>query len=238
MKKNIPNFITIINLILGLFAISLLFQGQYTDLIIFILYFCLFLDFMDGFLARKLNSTSAFGKQLDSLSDLISFGILPTLIIFLWLDANASIPNIKYISFLIMICSAVRLAKFNINDSNQLSFNGLPTPANAFFFISLIYYSSCYNLPFPILGYCSFLSEILNDKVLIFLIFLFSYLMISDIQFSSLKFKNYSLKDNLEPYFLIFCSLFILIFLGYKLLFLIIVPYVLVSIFRSLIIKK
>ena len=137
-----------------------------------------------------------------------------------------------------MICSAIRLAKFNINDSNQLSFNGLPTPANAFFFISLIYYSSCFNLPFPLLGYCSFLSEILNDNILIFLIFLFSYLMISDIQFSSLKFKNYSLKDNLEAYFLIFCSLFILIFLGYKLLFLIIVPYVLVSIFRSLIIKK
>ena len=137
-----------------------------------------------------------------------------------------------------MICSTIRLAKFNINDSNQLSFNGLPTPANAFFFISLIYYSSCYNLPFSLLGYCSFLSEALTDKILIFLIFLFSFLMISDIQFSSLKFKNYSLKDNLEPYFLIFCSLFILIFLGYKLLFLIIVPYVLVSIFRSLIIKK
>ena len=238
MKKNIPNFITIINLILGLFAISLLFQGQYTDLIIFIFYGCLLLDFMDGFLARKLNSTSAFGKQLDSLSDLISFGILPTLIIFLWLDANANTPNIKYISFLIMICSAVRLAKFNINDSNQLSFNGLPTPANAFFFISLIYYSSCYNSPFPLLGYCSFLSETLTDKVLIFYIFLFSYLMISDIQFSSLKFKNYSLKDNLETYFLIFCALFILIALGYNLLFLIIVPYVLVSIFKSLIIKK
>ena len=235
MKKNIPNFFTILNLILGLLAISFLFQGLYTDLIIFMVYGCLLLDFMDGFIARKLNSTSAFGKQLDSLSDLVSFGVLPTLVIFLWIDANSSTPNLKYFSFLTMVCSAIRLAKFNVNDSNQLSFIGLPTPANAFFFISLIYYSSCYNLPFSLLGYCSFLSEALTDKILIFLIFLFSYLMISDIQFSSLKFKNYYFKDNLEAYFLIFITLFIFFSFGYELIFLIIVPYVLVSIFRSLI---
>ena len=238
MKKNIPNFITILNLILGLLAISFLFQGQYTDLIIFMVYGCLLLDFMDGFIARKLNSTSAFGKQLDSLSDLISFGILPTLIIFLWFDANSSIPNLKYFSFLIIVCSAVRLAKFNVDNSNQLSFNGLPTPANAFFFISLIHYSSCYNLPFPLLGYCSFLFENLTDKILLFLVFIFSFLMVSDIHFLSLKFKSYFLKDNLEAYFLILCSLLILIFIGHELLFLIILPYVFLSIFRSLLIKN
>ena len=157
IKSLIPNFITLLNLVCGCFSIAFAFQFQFDAVLILVL-LGVFLDYLDGLMARLLNAESNFGKQLDSLSDIITSGVVPGIVVYqlfklsgnkvidfdlnaylspiLDLDLVFSISPIAFIAFLITVGSAVRLAKFNTIDYTD-EFEGLPTPANALFFVSL-----------------------------------------------------------------------------------------------------
>ena len=145
--KNIPNSLTLANLSCGLIAIIFTFQSDFSSATICIMIGLLF-DFLDGLVARALNVKSEIGKQLDSMSDLVTFGLAPAFMMFhfmYYLQNNIafkfSIENEIFTSSLIAltipICSALRLAKFNIDINQQKSFIGLPTPASAIFFIAI-----------------------------------------------------------------------------------------------------
>ena len=134
MKKHIPNIITLGNLFCGLMAIQQSFSWLYPLALLFVLG-GLFLDFFDGFAARLLKVSGEMGKQLDSLADMVTFGVAPSFIIYRFLTEINTLEGLgeylPYSAFLIAILSAVRLAKFNISTNQTDEFIGLPTPANA-----------------------------------------------------------------------------------------------------------
>ena len=141
MKKHVPNIVTSLNAACGCIGIGLAFKGE----LVFASYMvglAAILDFMDGMLARLLNAKSKFGKELDSLADLISFGVLPGFIMFSLLDmcfneSGGWVSYIPFIAFLIPVFSALRLAKFNTDHRQSDYFIGIPTPANAIFISSI-----------------------------------------------------------------------------------------------------
>ena len=153
IKKNIPNFITALNILCGSFSVVLAFEGYILWAAILIGIASIF-DFMDGMAARMLNAYSELGKQLDSLADLISFGFAPSIILFVLMKKSLAIDSISFnqyseiaflaIPFLIVVFSAIRLAKFNVDTRQTSSFIGLPTPANALLIASfplILHYS-------------------------------------------------------------------------------------------------
>ena len=221
MIKNIPNILTIANLILGFLCILNVFVKNDFEIIYFF-YCCLILDFLDGFSARKLSLTSEFGKQIDSLADLISFGILPSVILYDYFDTNNFNLFLKYSSVLILVSSSIRLARFNLSEENNNFFGGLPTPANALFFISLIYYQGNLKIYF-------------DEYVILALIILFSFLMVSNLKFISLKFSKFTLNENIEKLVLVLLGIIIIILQGHSGLFLLILLYVFYCIIKSII---
>jgi len=197
MKKHIPNFITSLNLFTGCVAVLLAFRGDYQGAFIAILVAAVF-DFLDGFAARLLKAYSPMGKELDSLADMISFGLAPGMIVYSLLSATGQNEWLPYLAFLIPVFSGLRLAKFNIDDRQTSSFIGLPVPANAIFWAGIVY-------SFPV-----FLLD--NIWILLILIGLFSYFLISEIPMFSLKFKNIAWKSNqLQYIFLIGCILLLIV---------------------------
>ena len=144
IKNNIPNTVTCLNLFSGCIACVMAFEAKYELALLFIVLSSIF-DFFDGLLARALNAHSIIGKDLDSLADDVSFGVAPSLIVFslfkeMYYPATMEFiaPYLPYAAFLISVFSALRLAKFN-NDTRQTSsFVGLPVPANALFWGSLV----------------------------------------------------------------------------------------------------
>ena len=157
-------------------------------------------DFTDGFAARLLKVKSSLGKELDSLADMISFGVLPALIIFNLIDLNNG-NYLKYLALLIVVASALRLAKFNIDDRQNLGFIGLPTPASAIIVSS-----------FPALTTNENLSFLLTPLSLVLISSFLSILMISNIRFISFKFNGYSFANNWEKYILLLTSLILIVF--------------------------
>jgi len=219
--KNIPNIFTLGNLILGFICILNVFVKNDFE-IIYVFYCCLILDFLDGFTARKLNLTSEFGKQMDSLADLVSFGILPSIILYDYFDSNNFNLFLKYSSILILVSSSIRLARFNLSEENNNFFVGLPTPANALFFISLIYYQGT-------------LKTYFDEYVILALIILFSFLMVSNLKFISLKFSKFTLNENIEKLVLILLGIIIIILQGHSGMFLLILLYISYCIIKSII---
>jgi len=236
--KHLPNFITLLNLLVGCFAIVSVFQSELinTSGLVAI---AIVLDFLDGFFARFLNAKTKIGKQLDSLADVVSFGVVPGLIVFVLITntlTDSSLNNdlvtiIPYIAFLIPIFSAIRLAKFNIDETQSEVFTGLPVPASAILFGSLpliLFYSSD-----SLLGTLSS-----NPYFLISLTIFVSILMVANINMLSLKFKNLKWKDNFPRYLLFFISLVLIVLLRFDAIPFIIVTYILISlIFRKAITK-
>jgi CDP-diacylglycerol---serine O-phosphatidyltransferase len=232
MKRHIPNFITSLNLACGCIGIGIIFKG---DLITsaYLIGLAAIFDLLDGISARLLNSRSDFGKELDSLADIVSFGVLPGLIFYCLLDmafyeAEGIQGYIPFIAFLIPVFSALRLAKFN-NDSNQAnSFSGMPTPANALFIASipLILVSQDNKIPFiyDIFG---------NPGFIIILVFALSLLMVLPIPLFSLKFKDLSWKNNIMQYILIISSIILLIFLNFYAVPIIFFLYIILSIINN-----
>lgn len=201
MKKHIPNLLTSLNLSSGCIACVMAFQGNYLWVVIWVVIAALF-DFSDGFAARILNAPSQIGKELDSLADMVSFGMVPGLVAFRFLSDNIAgltfvgvlNPYIPYLAFLLTVFSAIRLAKFNIDERQTSSFIGFPTPPNALFWVSFLY------------GIQSFITEETSSifvLIILLLIIIFSFLLISEIPMFSLKIKNLKLKGNELRYVLV-----------------------------------
>jgi len=215
LKALIPNFFTSLNLCVGLLCLFYMLSDKY-DIVYYLFFICLISDYLDGFFAKKLNYITDFGRELDSLADLISFGVVPSFLIFSWLNQFESLNNLKYFSILILLFSAFRLAKFNSESTKSNDFKGLPTPANALLLFSL-YYSNYFPLDF------------LTQYSMIFIIILSSFLMISKIKFFSMKFSNLTLKDNPERFLIIFISLILIFIKGFDSLYIIILVYTFIS---------
>lgn len=213
----IPNLITLGNLLCGVFGILAVSNGQLKEAS-YLIFLALILDFLDGFVARLSNSFSEIGKQLDSLADMVSFGVLPTFILFSLLqDAG----NLKYLALLPVLASALRLAKFNIDERQTDSFRGLPTPANAMVVASF---------PFIIEKNWNFLSTEVTIGILAIYAAIISVLMISDIPMLALKFKNYSWESNAIRYLFLIVSLILLLVLHFASIPLILILFIALSI--------
>jgi CDP-diacylglycerol--serine O-phosphatidyltransferase len=234
VKSHIPNTITLLNLVFGCIAISLIVQGNVEQGAKFII-ISLVMDFLDGFSARTLNAYSDTGKQLDSLADMVSFGVAPAMILHIlivqdmWLTGEAgSILSrfVPYLPFILPVFSAIRLARFNIDEEQATYFKGLPTPASAIVVISLPYIRSSHD---------SLLSGVAGDSwFLIMTSVILSFLMVSGIRFFSLKFRNASWQNNRPQYILIIVSAALFFALGAGAIPLIVVLYLLLSlIFKS-----
>jgi CDP-diacylglycerol--serine O-phosphatidyltransferase len=195
----LPNFITLGNLICGCLGIIMVLQSDFETASILMLV-ALILDFLDGFVARLLKISSEIGKQLDSLADVVTFGVLPSLIIYKLLEnADLQPTYLKYIAFVMAAASALRLAKFNIDTRQSDSFIGLPTPANGMVVATF---------PFLINDYGK-LGEIVNNPwILIAYVLVFSFLLNAELPLFALKFKNFSWRDNnIKFIFLLVCIL-------------------------------
>jgi CDP-diacylglycerol---serine O-phosphatidyltransferase len=191
IKKHIPNFITCLNLFSGSIAVYLAFKGEFKGAMIAILIAAVF-DFLDGFAARLLKAYSPMGKELDSLADVISFGMAPGAMVFSLLSTLENSSYLPFVAFLIPVFSGLRLAKFNIDDRQTTSFLGLPVPANAIFWAGLVFSFSAFMFT--------------NYWLLIILICLFCFFLVSEIPMFSLKFKSYGWKANqLQYIFLLVC---------------------------------
>jgi len=192
IKKHIPNFITSLNLFSGCIAVYYGFLGNYQAVFWLILLAAVF-DFLDGFAARLLKAYSPMGKELDSLADMVSFGLAPGVVAFSMLS-QTSLPSwLAFAGFIIPVFSALRLAKFNIDERQTTSFIGLPTPANAIFWVGI--------------GY-SYYNELVisNSWSILVLIIVMSGLLVAEIPMFSLKFKSYTWNGNHTKYvFLLQC---------------------------------
>lgn len=238
IKKHIPNAITLLNLSTGLLAIIAIFRGYFDEAFIFV---CLgiFLDFWDGFLARKFNVAGPLGVQLDSLADMVTCGVVPGLMMFrLFEDIQQTQPEymlteetfymgfVPYLGFLITIASCYRLANFNIDTRQTDSFIGLPTPANALVIMSIpmIQYANDFEMLTAILY---------NPYVLLVITLISAYILNAEIPLFSLKIKEFTWsKYKMQILFLI-GSLVSFFILGFVAIPLIIISYVLVSVISN-----
>jgi len=214
IKKHIPNLLTCANLFSGCIGIIYAFKGDLKTVAFFVIISGIF-DFFDGFAARLLNVKSEIGKELDSLADVISFGLLPGVVMYqMLLNANAGIW--AYAGFLIAVFSALRLAKFNIDDQQTEEFIGLNTPMNTFFIISLPYLTAYSDLLY-------------NSYFLIALILLVCYLLVSKLKLFSMKMKQLSWESNKYKFIFLILSVVLLAFLKFAALPIVLLFYILFS---------
>ena len=202
VKKHIPNAITCCNLFSGCVACVMALQGDFVSALWFIVLGAVF-DFFDGMVARMLKVSSPLGVQMDSLADDITFGLAPATVVFSFMR-TLPLPAFMlpvadvfpYYAFLIAVFSAVRLAKFNIDTRQTTSFIGLPTPANALFWVSLV------------AGLGGWITELKAGLLLMIgLITLFAYLLVAEIPMFSFKFKSFAWESNKARYIFLICSI-------------------------------
>jgi len=238
IKQYIPNFLTTMNLFCGLLSIIMIMNGNFIWSGLFIVIAAVF-DYLDGTAARLLKAYSELGKQLDSLADVVSFGVAPGILIFKMLYAGCATGcNIleqmhitPYFALLIPVCSALRLAKFNIDLRQEENFIGLPVPANAMFFASIPLILYLQPQLFSILSFDFFIDFFSNTRVLTILVVFFSYMLISDFRIFSMKFKNLGWKGNQLRYIFLVLSVLLLILFSLTAIPIIIFLYLILSIF-------
>lgn len=245
--KQIPNLFTLLNLIFGCLALVFTLQNgiiisadaEGTDYInipekIIFAAACIGLagivDFLDGFVARLFKATSEMGKQLDSLADVVSFGVAPSMIVYQFLrmslgrEENGIEASMIWLlpAFIIAAAAAYRLAKFNIDSSQQYGFKGVPTPAVGILIASL-----------PLIYWYTdkeFLVTLLLNKWFLYaVIIVVSYLMVSSLPIMALKFKDYTLKNNMPKLILLAIAVTAAIFLKWLAVPLVFVAYIIVS---------
>jgi len=250
--KHIPNLFTLLNLIFGCIAIVFILQPGETIVALdltgatqvvlpekiwegsIFIFAAAVIDFMDGFLARAFRATSGMGKQLDSLSDVVSFGVAPGMILYQLLRISyAQEENGLDVSMLVLLpafifsaAAAWRLAKFNISTNQTDSFRGVPTPAAGLLIAS-----------FPLIIWFPRFNNIqqyfINKWILYGIILLVSYLMVSNKSFMALKFKDYAIKTNLLKYMLILFSIISVIVFNWLAVPVIFVLYLIFSLFSK-----
>ena len=231
MKKIIPNAITSANLLCGCIAVTQISEGNFIAASLLVLLGAFF-DFFDGMAARLLNVGSPIGAQLDSLADMVTFGLVPAYLIFNWLN-EISPSNINFIAFLIAVFSAVRLAKFNVDERQSTSFIGLPTPANALLWISIPLINWQLNNNYQLIDLSVFQLLIENKILLISLIVLFSFLLIAELPLLSLKFKTFGWKGNEYKAILILGSIIFMILLYFAAIPFILLLYIILSVLQT-----
>lgn len=210
MKKHIPNTITCCNLICGCIATGFALKGDLAMAMAFIVMGAVF-DFFDGFVARLLKVSSTIGKELDSLADCITFGFAPAAIVSTLLRL-APLPVefeilamlLPYVAFVIAAFSAIRLAKFNLDERQSTTFYGLPTPANALFWSALALGAQEWIATTSWSVYALLLGIVCS-----------SWILVADIPMFALKFKDYSLAHNKLRYGFILASAVLLLFAGW-----------------------
>ena len=239
MKKHIPNAITCCNLICGCLATSFAFGGQPTMALLFIILGAVF-DFFDGMTARLLGVSSPIGKELDSLADDVTFGVAPSTMVYYELSVmdypSLLIPLssvIPYLAFVMAAFSALRLAKFNLDERQSMGFIGLPTPANALIWVGVVLYcrlpydntdlfSSTHNMLAIILAVVSIATDIL---------------MVCELPMFSLKFHSLALPENVERYVFLTGCILLLALMSWKATAWIILWYILLSLVWPLVRK-
>ncbi len=245
--KQIPNLFTLLNLVFGCLAIVATLQNgiaiqyspegsQFVDIPEKIWMASLFIglaalvDFLDGFIARLFNASSEMGKQLDSLADVVSFGVAPSMITYQFLrmafakeDAGIDI-SIAWLmpAFIIAAAAAYRLAKFNLDSRQQYGFLGMPTPAIGLLMASL-----------PLIYWHAederIINVLLNKWFLYGLILFLSWLMVSNVPMMAMKFKSSSLKENLPKIILVALSIVAALFLHWLAVPVIFITYIILS---------
>ena len=231
MKKHIPNTITCLNLISGCIATYWAFQCDYQMALLFIVIGAVF-DFFDGMSARLLHVSSSIGKELDSLADDITFGFAPSAIVFSFLSANCEAEansslftlhsSLPFLAFIMAAFSALRLAKFNLDERQALGFIGLPTPANALFWGALIVGLGDRIATLPYAMYMMLAGVLIS-----------SYLLVSEIPMFALKFKTWGWKGNEVKYLFLITCIPLLLLLGISGLAAIIAWYVILSVIHD-----
>lgn len=238
LKNHIPNFITLLNLLAGVVSIylsnngSLIWAG-------YCLFIAAFLDYLDGFSARILNAKSEIGLQLDSLADVVSFGVAPGFIMFQMIYSTVassdSLTYLPFLGFIIPLFSALRLAKFNIATNQTDQFIGMPTPAVGLTIAS-----------FPIIAYQAYMSVdsdvyfgfIANVYFLVGATVFLSLMMVSPLPMFALKFKSYTWKENKLKYAFAIVSLILFAWLSFSAVPLITLLYLLLSVAVVAVCKK
>ena len=252
IKQAIPNLLTLGNMLCGLSAIVLLLMpysgSPPIGIIALLLLFAMIFDFLDGLVARMLNVSSPLGKELDSFSDLVSFGVVPGLMVFFMIKDQLVRQDIfiamdqgifeglqttyvpwwhmalPFTALLIPALSALRLAKFNLDTRQSYGFLGLPTPMNAAFFFSIFLMFAWDGTSTP-----DAFAWLFHPYALAALSIVMSILLITEIPLIAFKFKDYSLKSNWQRYLLIIISLILLPILHYRAIPLIFAAYFIVS---------
>ena len=221
MLKHIPNLLTISNLICGCVALYFTFHNQMV-VAAYLIGLAAIFDFMDGAAARLLNVSGPMGKELDSLADMVSFGVVPGSVVF-HLLASSSLNAYSFVALLIPALSAYRLAKFNVDQRQTTHFIGLPTPVNCLFFVSipLILTFQKENGLAHLMG---------SPEIIILFTVLMSLAMISEITLFSLKFKSLKFVDNKLRFVFIGTSIVLLAVLQFSAIPMIVLLYVLASI--------
>ena len=225
IKKNIPNFITAANLVSGCIGIYFALQSNFIYVAYFVALAAVF-DFLDGMVARLLKAHSEIGKQLDSLADMVTFGVLPAFVMFQYLQNNG-IGNWSFVAFFIAVCSAFRLAKFNIDTRQTDQFLGLPTPANALFISFLIFMRGNPSLDF-----------VFETSSLLVIIFVFSILLVIELPMIALKFKSLKWKENAFRFLTIIFSIIFLIIFKFSAVPLVILFYIFLSAIQYFTLKR
>ena len=228
LKKHIPNTITCLNLISGCIATYWAFQGDFSLALLFIIIGAVF-DFFDGMVARLLHVSSPIGKELDSLADDITFGFAPSAIVFSYLSSLTHNPSplIPFLAFIMAAFSALRLAKFNLDERQALGFIGLPTPANALFWGSLIMGCGEQMATWPYTPWLILLGVAVS-----------CWLLVSEIPMFALKFKHWGWKGNDVKYIFLVTCIPILLLMDISGIAIIIAWYVALSVFTNLQAKK
>ena len=237
MKKYIPNILTLLNLFCGTVAVLYAVLGHH-QVAAFFVFAGIFFDFFDGFAARKLNVQSEIGLQLDSLADMVTSGVVPGMVMYhllqlslnpgswdtgIRIDLSQPQGLIPFTGLLIPLASAYRLAKFNVDDDQQTSFTGLPTPANALFILSLPLILSYQDSELAV-------SVIGNTWFLVAVTLASSYILNARIKLFALKFKTWGLRENAVKYGFLLLCLALLAVLKFAAVPLIIVLYILISV--------
>lgn len=202
----------------GCLGIVFAFQGK-LEWSIYSIWVAMVFDFLDGFTARMLKVSSDIGKQLDSLADMVTFGLLPAIFLFHLFSDDAG--YLSYLSFLVAVFSALRLAKFNVDDSQSDSFVGMPTPANALFISSLVFVFQSY-------------PGIKSNELLMVITIVCSLWLVMPVRLLALKFSGFSFKPNVFRYLLILLSLCLIVVFGLLSFPLIILSYLVLSIINNL----
>ena len=211
----LPNIVTIANLACGFVGIQQAFEGNLQNAS-YCIYLAAIFDFLDGFVARLFKSTSELGKQLDSLCDVVSFGVLPGFMVF------SLLVDYKWVAIIIPLFSALRLAKFNVDERQSESFRGVPTPMNALFISSLTFILNG-NIVSP---------EI--NGVLIALVVFSSFMLIIEMPLIALKFSTFAFKENIYKYLLLFLSLVFVVLLKWDSFVFIYFTYLLFSLLQNI----